>query len=38
MIIADNNSTDSTRNMVSEIKEQSKFPITYYLEEPQGVH
>jgi glycosyltransferase involved in cell wall biosynthesis len=38
VIIADNNSTDSTRNMVSEIKEKSKFPIIYHLEEQQGVH
>ena len=38
MIIVDNNSTDSTKNIVNNIKEQSKFPITYYLEEQQGVH
>jgi glycosyltransferase involved in cell wall biosynthesis len=38
MIIADNNSTDSTKNIVNDIKEQSKFPIIYYLEEQQGVH
>ena len=38
MIIADNNSTDLTKNIVNEIKEQSKFPIIYYLEEQQGVH
>ena len=35
MIIADNNSTDSTKNIVNNIKKQSKFPITYYLEEQQ---
>lgn len=38
IIIADNNSTDNTREVVAEWQSRSSVPITYLFEQRQGVH
>ena len=38
IIIADNNSTDNTREVVAEWQSRSAVPITYLFEKRQGVH
>ncbi|MBS1519181.1 MAG: glycosyltransferase family 2 protein [Bacteroidetes bacterium] len=38
IIIADNNSTDSTKELVDSIKESSSVPVRYLLEKRQGAH